>query len=36
MGVLPLGLIGGLGLTALSQPDATAQIWQEALRLFGL
>lgn len=34
--VLPLGLIGGLGLTVLSQPDATGQIWREGLRLFGL
>ena len=34
--ILPLGLIGGIGLTALSQPEATAQLWQEGLRLFGL
>lgn len=34
--ILPLGLIGGLGLTALSQPEATTQIWQEGLRLLGL
>lgn len=34
--VVPLGLLAGLGLTAISQPDATAQIWQEGVRLFGL
>lgn len=34
--IIPLGLIGGIGLTALSQPDAAAQMWQEGLRLLGL
>jgi hypothetical protein len=34
--ILPLGLAGGLGLAALTQPDAAARIWQEALRLFGV
>ncbi len=34
--ILPFGLIGGLALTVISQPDATAQAWQESLRLFGL
>ena len=34
--ILPLGLIAGIGLTAISQPDVAAQIWQEGLRLFGL
>lgn len=34
--ILPLGLAGGLGLAALTQPEAAAQIWQEGLRLFGL
>jgi hypothetical protein len=34
--ILPLGLIGGLALTAISQPDAAALAWQEGLRLFGL
>ena len=33
--VLPIGLAAGLGLTAATQPDAAAQVWQEGLRLFG-
>ncbi|MGE0178442.1 MAG: SHOCT domain-containing protein [Sphingomonas sp.] len=33
--ILPIGLVAGLALTALTQPDASAQIWQETLRLFG-
>ncbi|MGQ0660244.1 hypothetical protein [Sphingosinicella sp.] len=34
--IVPLGLVAGLGLSAFSQPDATALLWQESLRLFGL
>ena len=34
--ILPLGLAAGLGLAALTQPDAALEVWQEALRLFGL
>ncbi len=34
--IVPLGLVAGLGLTAISQPDAAAQLWQEGLRLFGV
>ena len=34
--ILPLGLASGFGLAALTQPEAALQIWQEALRLFGL
>lgn len=34
--ILPLGLVGGLVLAALTQPEMATQIWQEGLRLFGL
>jgi hypothetical protein len=33
--ILPLGLISGLGLTALSQPEASMRLWEEGLRIFG-
>jgi hypothetical protein len=33
--ILPIGLMAGIGLTAVTQPDAAAQYWQEGLRLFG-
>lgn len=33
--ILPIGLAAGVGLTAITQPDAAAQIWQEGLRLLG-
>jgi len=33
--ILPLGLIGGLGLSALSQPEAAMRLSEEGLRLFG-
>jgi hypothetical protein len=33
--ILPIGLVAGLGLTAVTQPDLAAQGWQESLRLLG-
>ena len=33
--LIPAGLVAGLGLSAISQPDATARAWDEALRMIG-
>lgn len=33
--LIPLGLVAGLGLSAFSQPDATARVFDEALRMIG-
>ena len=33
--ILPLGLIGGVALTAISQPDEAWRLWEEALRILG-
>jgi len=33
--ILPIGLVAGLGLTAVTQPELVAQGWQESLRLLG-
>jgi len=33
--LIPFGLVAGLALSAVSQPDATARAWDEALRMIG-
>jgi len=33
--LIPIGLVVGLGLSAFSQPDATARVWDETLRMIG-